>query len=391
MAKREDYLNPKTLAKADKLDKYLASLGKIDYSSYTDNHTDQEEPPKSYSIAIDDPLPPPKFLSLSFMITMDKDRSTLPNQIIEGVLYKGSKMIISGSSKAGKTLSLLHLGLAVANGEPWLGHNTHKEGSKVIYLDFELKPRMAAKRIAEMVRVNPGYDEKNDNFLYCGLRGQSRTLEDLVYHIEDLEDHQPDLVIVDPFYKLATGADENDAGAIGEIVNRMEKFSERLDCSFVYAHHFSKGNKSDTDHIDRASGSGVFARDPDAILTLTPHEEENHLVLEATLRDFPTPPTQVVEFSWPNFIHKPDMEPKLRKPGQTIESKMLNEKLSTALIEILKTNSVDGLQKLRKKVEEETGESIGQKKMDRIMHICRDNISIHITENGCGNIYSYTE
>jgi hypothetical protein len=322
---------------------------------------------------------------------MDQDRSTLPNQIIEGVLYKGSKMIISGSSKAGKTLSLLHLGLAVANGEPWLGHNTHKEGSKVIYLDFELKPRMAAKRIAEMVRVNPGYDPNNDNFLYCGLRGQSRTLEDLVHHIEDLENHRPDLVIVDPFYKLATGADENDAGAISEVVNRMEKFSERLDCSFVYAHHFSKGNKSDTDHIDRASGSGVFARDPDAILTLTPHEEEDHLVLEATLRDFPTPSPQVVEFSWPNFIHKPDMEPKLRKPGQTKESKKLNEKLSTALIEILKTNSVEGHEKLRQKLEEKTKEIIKDKKFETIMGICKKNISVHITKNGFPNIYSYTE
>ena len=382
MAYREDYLNPETLAKADELDIYFQSQGQ---PQYTERSSDA---PQSYSLAIDDPLPAPKFLTLSDMVSIETN-TKMPPQIITGVLYKGSKMIISGSSKAGKTLSLLHLGLAVSNGKPWLGHETTQ--GNVIYLDFELKPRMAAQRITSIIAANPGIYKQNPRFLYCGLRGQARSLEDLVHHIEDLPDFKPDMVIVDPFYKLATGADENDAGAIGEIVNRMEKFSERLDCSFVYAHHFSKGNKSDTDHIDRASGSGVFARDPDAILTLTPHEEENHLVLEATLRDFPTPPTQVVEFSWPNFIHKPDMEPKLRKPGQTIESKMLNEKLSTALIEILKTNSVDGLQKLRKKVEEETGESIGQKKMDRIMHICRDNISIHITENGCGNIYSYTE
>jgi hypothetical protein len=384
MAKREDYLNPKTLAKADELDQYFASKGKIDYPT----HSEQDSPPTAYSIAIDDPLPPPKFLSLSFMITMDKDRSTLPNQIIEGVLYKGSKMIISGSSKAGKTLSLLHLGLAVANGEPWLGHNTHKEGSKVIYLDFELKPRMAAKRIAEMVRVNPGYDPNNDNFLYCGLRGQSRTLEDLVHHIEDLENHRPDLVIVDPFYKLATGADENDAGAIGEIVNRMEKFSERLDCSFVYAHHFSKGNKSDTDHIDRASGSGVFARDPDAILTLTPHEEEDHLVLEATLRDFPTPSPQVVEFSWPNFIHKPDMEPKLRKPGQTKAKKDRLNKLSDALVELLKINSIMGLNNLKIKLEEKTGEEIHP---DTIRNIIKKDENIIVQKRGKGleNIYIY--
>jgi hypothetical protein len=250
---------------------------------------------------------------------------------------------------------------------------------------------MAAKRITSIIASNPGIYKQNPRFLYCGLRGQARTLEDLVHHIEDLPDFKPDMVIVDPFYKLATGADENDAGAISEVVNRMEQFSERLDCSFVYAHHFSKGNKSDTDHIDRASGSGVFARDPDAILTLTPHEEEDHLVLEATLRDFPTPSPQVVEFSWPNFIHKPDLEPKLRKAGQSKESKRLNDKLSNALIELLKPNSIHGLNKLRKLLQDKTGESIGDKKMDKILLISKNHISVHKTENGVGNIYSYTE
>jgi hypothetical protein len=382
MARREDYLTPEVLADVDEVDRYLASKGKIDYPT----HSEQDSPPTAYSIAIDDPLPPPKFLSLEQMMTHNTD--PMPKQVIEGVLHKGSKMIISGSSKAGKTLSLLHLGLAAANGSTWLGHRTAT--SKVIYLDFELKKRIAARRIAEMVNANPDYDPKNQNFMYCSLRGQSRTLEDLVHHIEDLENHRPDLVIVDPFYKLATGADENDAGAISEVVNRMEKFSERLDCSFVYAHHFSKGNKSDTDHIDRASGSGVFARDPDAILTLTPHEEEDHLVLEATLRDFPTPSPQVVEFSWPNFIHKPDMEPKLRKPGQTKAKKDRLNKLSDALVELLKINSIMGLNNLKIKLEEKTGEEIHP---DTIRNIIKKDENIIVQKRGKGleNIYSYKQ
>jgi len=198
------------------------------------------------------------------------------------------------------------------------------------------------------------------------------------------------MVIVDPFYKLATGADENDAGAISEVVNRMEQFSERLDCSFVYAHHFSKGNKSDTDHIDRASGSGVFARDPDAILTLTPHEEEDHLVLEATVRDFSSPPPKVVEFEWPNFVHKPDMEPKLRKPGQSKETKRLNDNLITALIELLKPHSIMGLNNLRNKLQEKTGEEIHTNKLRNLIKRCR-NISELKTQKGKENIYSYTE
>jgi archaellum biogenesis ATPase FlaH len=381
MAYRQEYQTPEVLADIDAVDQWLTSKGKIEYpTASTDDST------SSYSVAIDDPLPAPKFLSLSQMMSHNND--PMPKQVIEGILHKGSKMIISGSSKAGKTLSLLHLGLAVANGSTWLGHRTAT--SKVIYLDFELKKRIASRRIAEMVNANPQYNPNNPNFLYCSLRGQSRTLEDLVHHIEDLENYQPDLVIVDPFYKLATGADENDAGAISEVVNRMEKFSERLDCSFVYAHHFSKGNKSDTDHIDRASGSGVFARDPDAILTLTPHEEEDHLVLEATLRDFPTPSPQVVEFSWPNFIHKPDMEPKLRKPGQSKESKRLNDKLTTALIELLKPNSIMGLNNLRSKLEEKTGEEIHPNKLRNLIKKTK-NISELKTQKGKENIYSYTE
>ena len=382
MAYKEDYLNERTIPIIDEIDRYLSTLPKVEYpTASTGDH------PSTYSVAIDDPLPPPKFQTLPQMMRHNND--PMPKQVIENVLHKGSKMIISGSSKAGKTLSLLHLGLAAANGSTWLGHRTAT--SKVIYLDFELKKRIASRRIAEMVNANPQYDQNSPNFLYCSLRGQSRTLEDLVHHIEDLEDFQPDLVIVDPFYKLATGADENDAGAISEIVNRMEKFSERLDCSFVYAHHFSKGNKSDTDHIDRASGSGVFARDPDAILTLTPHEEEDHLVLEATVRDFSSPPSKVVEFEWPNFVHKPDLEPKLRKPGQSKEIQRVNEKLSNALIELLKPNSIHGLNNLRKLLQDKTGESIGDKKMDKILLISKNHISVHKTENGVGNIYSYTE
>lgn len=388
MARREDYLTPETLAKADEIDQYMATLPKIDYPTAPTTTTEQTDP--SINVAIDDPLPAPKFIELSHIIELDHDQSTMPNEIIKGILYKGSKMIISGSSKAGKTLSLLHLGLAVANGENWLGHPTHRAGSKVIYLDFELKPRMAAKRIAEIVKSNDGYKPDNKNFLYCGLRGQSRTLEELVHHIQGIDNYPPDLVIVDPFYKLSTGADENDAGAMSEVVNRMEQFSERLDCSFVYAHHFSKGNKADTDHIDRASGSGVFARDPDAILTLTPHEEEDHLVLEATLRDFAAPPPQVVEFSWPNFNHKPEMEPKLRKPGQTKENKLLNDKLTTALIELLKPNSIMGFNNLRNKLEEKTEESISR---DRLVNLIKKNRNIIVlkTEKGKENIYSYTE
>jgi len=134
----------------------------------------------------------------------------------------------------------------------------------------------------------------------------------------------------------------------------------------------------------------VFARDPDAILTLTPHEEEDHLVLEATLRDFPTPDPQVVEFSWPNFIHKPDMEPKLRKPGHTKENKERQDKLSTALIELLKPNSIIGLEVLRDKLNEKINENLSQTAVRNLIKKTKS-ISVLKTKKGKQNIYSYSD
>ena len=195
------------------------------------------------------------------------------------------------------------------------------------------------------------------------------------------------MVIVDPFYKLGGDYDENDAGSVSRVLDVMESFSERLGCAFVYAHHFSKGNKAETDHIDRASGSGVFARDPDAILTLTPHEEEHHLVLEGTLRNFAAPEKRVVEFSWPNFIHKPDLEPTLRKAGQASENRKVVDNLANRALELLEKGPITGKNLFIDKLEEGTNLEITERRMQSIINKIKSKIDVQPGPNNM-NIYS---
>lgn len=380
MARREDFLNPKTLAKADEIDKMLAGMPTT--STY-------QEPAIEVHVndAISDPLPPPVFIDLFQVMADASDPSTLPPVLIEGILHKGCKMIISGSSKAGKTLALMHLGLASANGLPWMGHRINRQ-CKVVYLDFELVPRLAKERFKEIMNSPANEYFQTKNFRYCGLRGQKRSLEDLALHIQAIKDFSPDMVIVDPFYKLGGEYDENDAGSVARVLDVMENFSERLGCAFVYAHHFSKGNKAETDHIDRASGSGVFARDPDAILTLTPHEEEHHLVLEGSLRNFATPEKKVVEFSWPNFIPKSDLEPTLRKAGQAAESKKINQNLAERLLELLEKGSIMGLNNMRMKLQGVTNNDITKERMKSILRILKGKIDVLDRGPGKETIYS---
>ncbi|WP_270344759.1 hypothetical protein [Enterococcus thailandicus] len=58
--------------------------------------------------------------------------------------------------------------------------------------------------------------------------------------------------------------------------------STELGCAVIYCHHHSKGSQGGKNSMDRSSGSGVFARDPDAILDLIelPLTEERHTYLE---------------------------------------------------------------------------------------------------------------
>ena len=76
-----------------------------------------------------------------------------------------------------------------------------------------------------------------------------------------------DAIVLDPIYKVITG-DENNASEMGAFCNQFDKICTATGCAAIYCHHHSKGSQGFKRAMDRASGSGVFARDPDAQLDM---------------------------------------------------------------------------------------------------------------------------
>ena len=369
---------------------YKAQLKAIELEYMLDSPTVTNMPNRSIEVRNDDPKPLPEIMSFGQCMEYATNPANELEEIIEGCLHEGCKMIISGSSKAGKTWSLINLAIAASNGMPWLGMPVKQ--SKVLYLDFELKKFFGTDRIKRVAKATfNGEIKPNHHLDYWPLRGHRAELLDLLTKIR-ADKREYDLIILDPYYKLATGIDENDAKAVGEIVNLIEDFSEETGAAIVFAHHFSKGNKSETDHIDRASGSGVFARDPDAILTLTSHEEEEHLVLETTSRNCPFSPPKVLEFSadtFPLFQHKPDLEAKFRKPGQisTVQKK-INEALSEKFLGLLKDKPITGKSKVIELLEQQTNNKITDAMWTSIYNLSKSKINVEKNGPGNQNIYS---
>lgn len=76
-----------------------------------------------------------------------------------------------------------------------------------------------------------------------------------------------------------------------------------------YGCHFAKGNASAKEAIDRISGSGVFARDPDSLLIFTKHDEPDAFTVDPILRNFAPIEPFVVRWNFPLFESATELDP----------------------------------------------------------------------------------
>ena len=186
--------------------------------------------------------------------------------LIEGVLRQGHKMLIAGPSKAGKSFALIELCAAIAEGRKWLGWQCAQ--GKVLYVNLELDEASCKHRLRE-VYTALGFAPNNiRNIDIWNLRGKSVPMDKLAPKlIRRAAKRNYIAIIIDPIYKVITG-DENSADQMAHFCNQFDKVCTELGCAVIYCHHHSKGAQGGKRSMDRASGSGVFARDPDALLDL---------------------------------------------------------------------------------------------------------------------------
>lgn len=211
--------------------------------------------------------------------------NVIPDEVICGVLHRGCKMILSAPSKARKSWTMLELGLSVAGGQYWMGIETIP--TPVLYIDFEFLYGLFSERRNKIIMAKYGNMDIELPFYELVLRGYDASFFEIKKHIESFcKENEIGLIIVDPIYKLADDFDENKAKDVAKLLREFEKLASSLNVAIAFAHHFAKGNSSEKGSIDRASGSGVWAREPDAILMVTPLDDENY-TLEMHLRNFP--------------------------------------------------------------------------------------------------------
>jgi len=223
--------------------------------------------------SVNDDLPEPENLSNVWDNLPD-----LSPPLIDGVLRQGHKMLIAGPSKAGKSYALIQMCISIAEGKPWFGWDTAQ--GRVMYVNLELDRASCLHRFRDVYEAL-GWEPTNiGNIDIWNLRGKAVPLDRLAPKlIRRAAKRDYIAIVIDPIYKIITG-DENSADQMAKFTNQFDLICHELGAAVIYCHHHSKGYQGQKRSMDRASGSGVFARDPDALLDLIELELNEDIIAQ---------------------------------------------------------------------------------------------------------------
>jgi len=248
-----------------------------------------------------------------------------PPDVIEGIVHEGGKLVLGGASKAYKTWLLCDLAVSKATGSMWLNFTTKK--GRVLYINCELPDPFFWKRIRAICDERQLTIEAG-MLVAVHLRGRIRDWEKVRHQIRQ---GQFSLIILDPIYKLlfARGfvRNEIDPGPIADLLEEIEALAVRVSAAVAFGAHYSKGDQSQKEAIDRISGHGIWTRDADSIINFTKHEnfvkgENECFSAELELRTYPPQKSFVVRWDQPLFITDSTLDPtrlKQRKPAGAAE------------------------------------------------------------------------
>lgn len=220
-----------------------------------------------------------------------------PPQIIKGLAHQGTKMILGGGSKSYKTWLQTDLAVSLAYGLDWLGFQC--EAGRVLYLNLEIPAPFFKRRVLKVCESR-GVQQAADRLDVWNLRGYAAPYTTLLPMIsERIKSSGYSAVFIDPIYKVYGDTDENSASEVAKLMNGLERVCVESQAMVGFGAHYSKGNQSAKEAIDRISGSGTFARDPDSIINFTEHDDPKSFVVECILRNLPPVDPFVVRWNYP--------------------------------------------------------------------------------------------
>lgn len=178
-----------------------------------------------------------------------------PSWLIRGLWPADAYGILGAEDKAGKTWAMLDLAVVVAARLRWLDHWPVDEAGPVLVFAGEGSERKILRRLYAIGR-HYGLDETRVDALPIRLCMRVPSLTSPVQMGEvlaELDAYPPRLVILDPLYLAAGGAQASQLNEMGRVLGTIQHAAQEAGAALVVAHHWNKSG----DGTDRKRFTGA--------------------------------------------------------------------------------------------------------------------------------------
>lgn len=242
-----------------------------------------------------------------------------PTWLVEGIWSDKAHGLVAGEAKAYKTLCVLDLSVSVASGTKFLNHFEVPKQGPVVVIQNENSPSLIQDRVTKIARSRglfggPESIGRNNaviDFTESDLPlhflnnveldlGDEDDLEELDNCLEELN---PEMLVLDPWYLMTPGVDENSAKQVGPILNALMQLKRKHDCGILMVHHYNKPTETNSQFAKgyRISGSSVFYRWVESALYVEKGDEPMTAKITPEHREFPAQGSIHAEFELGDF------------------------------------------------------------------------------------------
>ena len=193
-----------------------------------------------------------------------------PQPLVHGLFDAGTGIMIAGPPNVGKTWLMMHLGLAVATGTPFLDHWPTEAGS-VLIIDEEGHPYGDQQRFAMLINGHGiGSLTKVPLYLAIGAGIRLNTPQGIDIVRRMIARYNVKLTIIDSLIRVS-GSEENNARGMADFFAITNEIKKTTGTAFAFVHHIRKpGLELPMDVGELVRGSSEIRAWLDTLLIVMP-------------------------------------------------------------------------------------------------------------------------
>jgi 5S rRNA maturation endonuclease (ribonuclease M5) len=196
--------------------------------------------------------------------------------VVPFLLERGDRLVWTGFEGLGKSMFTRQLAVMVAAGlDPF--SETKIPPKRVLLIDCENSERQSRRKFRPLANatIDMGrHVEEGMLRLIHRPAGIDLSRDDhAAWLMERVTAHQPDLLIIGPFYRLHAG-DMNDERMARKVVGVLDAVRIKVDCALVTEAHAGHGEAGRNRSL-RPAGSSLLLRWPEFGYGIAPHPDEN--------------------------------------------------------------------------------------------------------------------